>query len=496
MSEQAANVPSSTKQRRSRKTKIANQEAGGLAFVIQRPTDDDKEAWKVYWNTQGQPWRSEPEIDMERQKYLSQRRNITPDIEQGIYQFKDIKLSRADVEWLLATLEDGRGPIFWDAGRQRPRNGLDLRGADLREVDLQNLPLSRMLGGLTVEEWENATPEQRETASAHLEGASLRGTHLNDSFLRSAHFEKADLHWTHLEGTSLGSAHFEGASLRRGRLQGAYLQDACLQGADLHAAHLEGANLKRARLAGAILELAFFDSETNLQDISLGRDEKDFVSLVDVHWGGVNLAVVDWYQLEMLGEEQEARAWNKSKRGKTRQDWAHEKSLQREKYWIAIRANRQLANELREQGLNEYARMFGYQAQILRRKVLWLQAVQPEARIRWRVQKLGAFFSSLFFDLLAAYGYSPLRSAVAYLFIIVTFSIIYFVLGFDMPKPYHLAWYEALMVSLTAFHGRGFFSNQFTPGDPQSFVAATEAVIGLLIEISFIATFTQRFFDR
>ena len=103
---------------------------------------------------------------------------------------------------------------------------------------------------------------------------------------------------------------------------------------------------------------------------------------------------------------------------------------------------------------------------------------------------------SLFFDLLAAYGYSPLRSAVAYVFIIVSFSIIYFALGSNMPRHYHLEWYEALVVSLTAFHGRGFFSNQFTPGDPQSFVAAAEAVIGLLIEISFIATFTQRFFDK
>ena len=178
------------------------------------------------------------------------------------------------------------------------------------------------------------------------------------------------------------------------------------------------------------------------------------------------------------------------------QEWTHEKRLQQQRYWIAIRANRQLANKLREQGLNEYARMFAYQAQILRRRVLWLQAVQPEAKLRWRIQKLGAYFLSLFFDLLAAYGYSPLRSAVAYVFIIVSFSIIYFALGSNMPRPYHLQWYEALVVSLTAFHGRGFFSNQFTPGDPQSFVAAAEAVIGLLIEISFIATFTQRFFDK
>jgi hypothetical protein len=59
-----------------------------------------------------------------------------------------------------------------------------------------------------------------------------------------------------------------------------------------------------------------------------------------------------------------------------------------------------------------------------------------------------------------------------------------------------LTWNEALIVSLTAFHGRGFFAAAFRPGDPQAAVAAGEAVLGLLIEITFIATFTQRFFAR
>ena len=48
--------------------------------------------------------------------------------------------------------------------------------------------------------------------------------------------------------------------------------------------------------------------------------------------------------------------------------------------------------------------------------------------------------------------------------------------------------------SLTAFHERGFFATAFQPGDPQAGLAALEAVFGLLIEISYIATFTQRFF--
>jgi hypothetical protein len=44
------------------------------------------------------------EIDPKRQAKLAQCQAITPDIEQGIYPFKGMKLSRADVEWLLVHL--------------------------------------------------------------------------------------------------------------------------------------------------------------------------------------------------------------------------------------------------------------------------------------------------------------------------------------------------------------------------------------------------------
>ena len=102
------------------------------------------------------------------------------------------------------------------------------------------------------------------------------------------------------------------------------------------------------------------------------------------------------------------------------------------------------------------------------------------------------FFSwlfSWFLYLLAGYGYRPLRSVAAYLLLILTFAVAFYTLG-------HLKCYEALVVSLTAFHGRGFFSQEYKPSDPQSIIAAVEAVVGLLIEISFIATFTHRFFGK
>jgi hypothetical protein len=125
----------------------------GQVSSLQRPTNDDSEAWKAYWKIQGQSWRTEPEIDAERQKYLAERRSIKPDIEKGIYPFSGIKLTRADVEWLLATHENGRGPVDWSDENQRHRAGLDLRGANLIQADLERLPLSNLYGGLDRSQW-------------------------------------------------------------------------------------------------------------------------------------------------------------------------------------------------------------------------------------------------------------------------------------------------------------------------------------------------------
>ena len=466
---------SSTKQRRSRKTNTANQENSKQSPVTQHPTNDDKEAWKAYWEAQGQSWRTEPEIDTERQEFLTERRNIIPNIEQGIYPFKDIKLNRADIEWLLATFENGRGPIFWNDGRQRPRCGLDLRGADLREVDLQSLPLTRMLGGLTVQEWDHATPAQREMAAVHLERATLNGAQLNDAFLRSAYLEKTALHWTHLEGASLRSAHFEGASLRWASLTGAYLQEAYLQGADLHAARLQGANLRGAKLAGANLELAFFDSGTNIRGIDFCGSENESVSVVDLRWGDVNLAVVDWKRVIILGDESVARQ-------KKRNGIMKDRLTRLNEYEAAIRANRQLAIVLQTQGINEQAARFSYRAQKLQRIVFRLQ------------RKFVQYLFSSFLDLLAGYGYKPWRSFVAYLLVITLFATAYFVIGHIVGPG--LSPVGSFVFSMTSFHGRGFFPGGIGLDDPLTVLAAIEAFVGLLIEVTFIATLTQRLFGK
>ena len=109
--------------------------------------------WNTFWAEHGQPWRTEPEVAPDRQAELAARRAVPPDVVRGDYPFNGMRLERADIEWMLATHEDGRGPVDPTDERQRDRVGLDLRGADLSYVRLSNLPLARTAcdaSGLTV----------------------------------------------------------------------------------------------------------------------------------------------------------------------------------------------------------------------------------------------------------------------------------------------------------------------------------------------------------
>src|SRR6266700_6702790 len=105
-----------------------SQQTQQIVHLQSQPSPTSPEEWHQHWQSQGQPWRTEPEINAERQAELNRHRAIIPDIKKGIYPFKDMKLSRADVEWLLATHENGRGPVDWSDEGQREREGLDLRG--------------------------------------------------------------------------------------------------------------------------------------------------------------------------------------------------------------------------------------------------------------------------------------------------------------------------------------------------------------------------------
>src|SRR5260370_37009210 len=93
--------------------------------------------------------------------------------------------------------------------------------------------------------------------------------------------------------------------------------------------------------------------------------------------------------------------------------------------------------------MNEEADYFAYRAQVVQRAVFREQG------------KRGRWLFSGFLDLLAGYGYQPVRSVIVYLLMIAGFAVGYWLLG---PAAGHtFAPDGALVFSLTSFHGRGFF---------------------------------------
>lgn len=253
--------------------------------------------------------------------------------------------------------------------------------------------------------------------------------------------------------------------------------------------HLEGANLWDAHLDGADLRNAFFDVATILKGIVLGSREDNFVKVADLHWESANLALVNWAQMRMLGDEHEAQR-KKDNKGKVKDE--HRRL---DGYHIAVRANRQLAIALQGQGINEDATRFAYRAQILQKTAFRLQMVQREATFKQRLQTLGAWLFSWFLFLIAGYGYKPSRSFLAYLLVISGFATVYYFLGHTVGPM--LSPLGAFVFSMTSFHGRGFFpGNNISLDNPLTVLAALEALVGLIIEVTFIATLTQRFFNR
>lgn len=185
---------------------------------------------------------------------------------------------------------------------------------------------------------------------------------------------------------------------------------------------------------------------------------------------------MDWAQVNLLRDEYEAR------RSRTHQGALKSKEKRMTEFQEAVCANRQLAVALRSQGLDEEAARFAYRAQMLQRKVFWMQ------------REIGRWLFSLMLALLAGYGYRMWRILVAYLFIVLLCAVAYFVLG--MYYEPHLSFLEAVLTSVTAFHGRVFSEPFLRPGEPQLWVTAFEAVTGLVIEGVFITMLAQKFFGK
>jgi hypothetical protein len=267
----------------------------------------------------------------------------------------------------------------------------------------------------------------------------------------------------YLQGADLREAHLEGAILYGAHLEDAILYNTHLQGAFLWGARLDGTRLRDADLRGTVLRRAWFDDQTNLTDAMLD----DTTCLADIRWrgvGGVNLTTINWDPVPILGDEQGVSV---------RSDVSdHER---------VVRVYRQLASQLRAQGMSEVADRFLHRAQVRQRTLQLRRGRIPQWLGSWVIAAL------------AGYGFKPGRTILWYLATIAAFAVAYFLLGPSQGHVFH--WYGALIFSVTSFHGRGFFPENLSFESWVTGLAALEAVLGLLIEISFIATFTQRFFN-
>ena len=383
------------------------------------PTSSNRQEWSTYWERCGQTWRTEPEISGARQQQLATWYDVPVNVEEGIYPFGTRRLSRADVEWLVAGHEGGRCPVL--PGERKQRRGVDLRGANLSHVNLANLPLSGLVGGLATTSEREDSYEVRQAAALQLQGASLAHTHLEGAHLEGAHLEGA-----HFDHAFLDGAYFAGANLRNARfseasLVGAWLESvhgeraqfwgtnmkwaqilsAHLEGCDLYEAHLEeaylsevhleGSDLGEACLAGAHLHRVFFDATTDLLMVDFGDVKRGLTSFSAIRWERLDLDQIDWSALPMLGNEDEAR------RERSRDDVPKSLKERVQQYREAAKVTRYLARAFYAQGLDEESASFALRAKRLERTLFFLQG------------RYGAFVSAQCSEWFNAYGSRPAR---------------------------------------------------------------------------------------
>jgi len=158
--------------------------------------------------------------------------------------------------------------------------------------------------------------------------------------------------------------------------------------------------------------------------------------LGDIKWREADLTAIRWERLRRLGDEHFAH-------------WGDRVDNHR----AVVRAYRQVAIQLRAQGMAEDADRFAYRAQICQRGVLLRTFQLPQYLFSWLLA------------ILTGYGYLPARTLFWYLVSIGGFTFLYMQvthgwIPFGLPEPSKLApfsWCEALILSVSSFHGRGFF---------------------------------------
>ena len=148
----------------------------------------------------------------------------------------------------------------------------------------------------------------------------------------------------------------------------------------------------------------------------------------------------------------------------------------------AVKATRQLAVALRDQGLNEHADRFTYRAQVLERRLALIEG------------EVGTYLFSALLAIVSGYGFRLRRIFFTYITVVLVFAaafLIPVVAAWRLPSVQEVL--NALQISLNAIHGRVFFA-QFGLDTLQSWLATAESVIGIVIEGVFVAMIIQRLF--
>jgi hypothetical protein len=156
-----------------------------------------------------------------------------------------------------------------------------------------------------------------------------------------------------------------------------------------------------------------------------------------------------------------------------------------------VRANRQIATLLGDQGLREDAARLEYRARALARRLSPDPVDSRIGQVQLSLTRLG----SAILDLTCGYGFKPGRILVAYLTTVAAFALLYNWLGPLTDSQFKATGANAIWFSFIAIHGRGVVgSGGVGAGSQLLVVAAFEAILGLLIEAVFVATLLRWLF--
>jgi pentapeptide repeat protein len=367
---------------------------------------------------------------------------------------------KAELQALLAT---------WDADhgeRPGPFARVRLSGADVFWLAIRALAGPKGDPGRAEERLRRAAEDDQARAGLKLSNLLLR---------------RADLRQAHLEGAILPRAHLMGANLRGAHLQRAHLRAASLEGASLVNTRLQRADLSGANLRGADLRGAAFDKATRLNGIRLDGATID-QGLIE----NAAIGAVEWGQITALGGERLADRRHKytvSPTGGRGQRGRRKRAAERTfEYRAASRTYRALSIALRAQALNASAARFRYRALVMARKAQFHEAAFAlvSRRLLSAPRAFALWLLSYLLGATTGYGEFLGRLVVTYLLAIGVFTAALLAVA-GLP----LSWEslrDALVFSLTAFHGRGSPPPGLAPTAALATLSSVEGIVGLVVE--------------